>query len=141
MSYHELKERFEKLQDTEYIDEDFNPTPYQALSELNDLAEDLLTELQLSERALYLFKRNVPSEVSYFYPKITKDPTVSCFKDNHLVSSQTLDNPDFTKLHKLGLYALSEGDYCIRTTEQIEYIFKCLRVVDFSGCSFYINFD
>lgn len=137
MSYHELKERLEKLQNIDYSDN------YQeCVFELNDLVEDALYELRTSERSLYLVKRSVPPEVSYFYPRITKDPTISCFKGSHLVGTQFLDNPDFTKLHELGLYAMSDGDYCIRTTQQLEYIFKFLKGVwELKGGSYYINFD
>ena len=141
MSYHELKERLEKLQNS-----DFNDDIDQGISDLNDLAENLLYELRNSERSLYLLKRDVPSEVSSYYPWITKDHTISCFKDNHLVGTQTLENPDFTKLHRLGLYALSDGDYYIRTKEQLGYISKFLEgelkeVVDLEDYHFEINFD
>lgn len=141
MSYHELKERLERLQDT-----DFNDDIDLGISDLNDLAEDLLAELHLSERALYLLTRSVPTEVSSYYPRITKDPTISCFKDNHLIGTQSVENPDFTKLYELGLYALSDGDYCVRTVEQLGYISKFLegemkQVVGFEGYHYYINFD
>lgn len=142
MSYYELKERLEKLQDTDYTDK-----CQECVSDLNDLAEDLLYELRDSERSLYLLKRNVPPEVSYYYPRITKDPTVTCFKDNHLVvGSQSLDNPNFTKLYELGLYALSEGDYYIRTVEQLGYISRFLEgelkeVGGLEDYHFEINFD
>lgn len=142
MSYHELKERLEKLQDS-----DFNDDIDQGISDLNDLAEDMLAELLASEHTLYLLKRNVSLEVSSFYPRITKDPTVSCYRDNHLVGTQSLENPDFTKLYELGLYVLSsEGGCCIRTVEQLGYLCNFLkeemsRVAGFRGYDFYINFD
>jgi hypothetical protein len=142
MSYHELKERFERLQDT-----DFNDDIDQGISDLNDLAEDMLFELGGLERAWYLFKNDVPSEVHYFYPRITKDPTVSCYKDNHeLIGTQSLKNLDFTKLYDLGLYALSDSPYYIRTIEQLGYISNFLEgelkeVVGFDGYHYEISFD
>lgn len=141
MSYHELKERYEKLQDTDFSN-DYSGGLYKSLN----LAEDMLAELCRLERAWYLFKRSVPPEISSYYPRITKDPTISCFKDNYLINTQSLENPDFTKLQKLGLYALSESDYYIRTVEQLSYISKFLEgelkeVVGFEDCHFYINFD
>lgn len=141
MSYHELKQRLEKLQDTDFTD-NYRETVF----ELNDLAENMLYELLASERSLYLLKRNVPPEVSSYYPRITKDPTISCYKDNQLIDTQSLDNPDFTKLYELGLYALSDGDYCIRTVEQLGYISNFLEgemreVVDFKDYHYEINFD
>lgn len=136
MSYHELKERFVKLLDTEF------DSIYERYERLSDLAEDMLAELLLSKRSLYLLKRNVPTEISSYYPRITKDPTISCFRNNHLVGTQFLENPDFTKLYELGLYALSDEDYCIRTVEQLNYIFRFLRGEwELKGCSYYINFD
>jgi len=136
MSYHELKERFEKLQDTEFADNCL----------FEDLAEDLLAKLLASERSLYLLRRNVPLEVSSFYPRITKDPVISCFKDNHLVGTQSLENPDFTRLHELGLYSLSGDDYYVRTTEQLGYVSKFLKeelayLVGLDDYHFEINFD
>lgn len=137
MSYHELKERLEKLQNTEFADN--------YLYEF--LAEDLLAELLASERSLYLLRRNVPTEISSYYPRITKDPTISCYKDNRLVGTQSLENPDFTKLYELGLYVLSsDGGYSIRTARQLGYISKFLEgdlldVVGLEGYHFYINFD
>lgn len=143
MSYHELKERCERLQNTEFAEDNY---PEVVVSEFTDLVDDLLAELLASEHALYLLRRNVPLEVSSFYPRITKDPTISCFKDNRLVGTQSLENPDFTKLYELGLYALSDGDYCIRTVEQLGYISRFLEeelsyVVGLEGYHFYINFD
>ena len=146
MSYHELKERLEKLYSTEFAE-----NPDERLYELEDLAEDILVTLRNTEHAFYLSKRSVPPEISSFYPIITKDPTISCFKDNHLVFTQSLDNPDFAKLRELGLYVLryslfGDSDYCIRTTEQLEYISKFLegemrQVVGLKDYHFYINFD
>lgn len=141
MSYHEIKERFEKLQDT-----DFTDNYQEGLFDLNDLVEYTLAELLASEHALYLLRRNVPAEISSLYPRITKDPTISCFKDNHLIGTQSLENPDFIKLHELGLYALSDSDYYIRTVPQLTYISNFLegemkQVVGLEGYHFYINFN
>jgi len=143
MSYHELKERFEKLQDI-----DFDEYPDKRVSLITDLAEDMLFELGRLERAWYLFKNNVPSEIRSFYPRITKDPTVSCYKNNHqLVGTQSLKNLDFIKLHELGLYVLSSYEvYYIRTREQIGYISNFLEgelkeVVAFEDYHYEINFD
>lgn len=141
MSYHELKERYEKLQDTDFSN-DYAGGLYKSLN----LVEDVLDELLASEHALYLLRKNVPLEVTSYYPRITKDPTISCFKDNHLVNTQTLENPNFTKLYERGLYALSDSDYCIRTVEQLGYISKFLKeelseVLGFKDYYYYINFD
>lgn len=141
MSYHELKERLEKLQDT-----DFSDNYPEGLFDLNDLAEDMLAELGSLEHTWYLFKRSVPAEVRSYYPRITNDPTISCFKDNHLVDTQSLSSPDFIKLRELGIYALSDGDYYIRTVGQLGYISKFLegemkQVVGLEGYHFYINFN
>lgn len=139
MSYRELKERFNVLQDCA-----LSQNPYEKLA---DLAEDMLVELHSLERSLYLLKRGVPPEISCYYPKITKDPTIHCFKGSRLVDTQSLQNPDFTNLYKLGLYALSEeGTYLIRTIEQLGYISKFLegqirKVVGLEDYYFYITFD
>lgn len=143
MSYHKQKERLEKLQNTKFAE-----NPCERLYELEDLAEDILADLLASERSLYLLKRSVPPEISSYYPRITKDPTVTCFKDNHLVGTQSLENPDFTKLYELGLYVLSEGEggYYIRTRQQLNYVSKFLEgemkeVVGLEGYHYEINFD
>jgi len=142
MSYHEFKERLERLQDSNFHD-DID----QRISDLNNLAEDMLAELGVGERAWYLLKNNVPSEIHSFYPRLTKDPTVNCYKDNHeLIGTQSLKNLDFTKLHKRGIYALSDSPYYIRTVEQLGYISnflegELLEVVDFENYHYEIDFN
>lgn len=137
MSYHELKERLEKLQDT-----DFGENIYERYEKLADLADDLLFELGRLEHLRYLFKRDVPPEVSSFYPRITKDPTIEWYNrfDGREGGSKVVENPNFVKLHELGLYSLTNCSYCIRGEKQIKYLAESLDF-DFNNYTYYINFD
>jgi hypothetical protein len=132
--YHEFKERLERLQNS-----DFNKD---ILSGLDYLAEDMLYELEKIEHSKYLSNRDIPVEVRSFYPRITKDPTIDWYDkfDGMGEGSQVLENPDFVKLHELGLYALTKDDYCIRGEEQVKYLSQFINF-DLDNYTYYINFD
>jgi len=135
--YHEFKERFNKLLATQ-----FSKKSDERLDLLTDLAEDMLYTLEVLAHFAYLTERRIPYEISSFYPRITKDPTIDWYDkfDGMGEGSQVLENPDFVKLHELGLYALSKDNYCIRGEEQIEYLSRLLNF-DLDNFTYYINFD
>jgi hypothetical protein len=136
--YHEFKERFNSLQANQ-----FSKKPDERVDLLTDLAEDMLSTLEALAHFAYLTERRVPYEISSFYPRITKDPTIDWYDkfDGMGEGSQVLENPDFVKLHELGLYALSsDSGYFIRSEEQIKYLSQFLNF-DLDNFTYYINFD
>jgi len=104
-----------------------------------ELVEDMLFEIQQLEHSHYTLLNNISSELSSFYPRITKDPTVNCYKNNDLISSVVLDNPNFIKLKELEIYSLSESEYSVRTEAQLQYLSNFVDLEE--NVNYYISFE